>query len=197
MKLNTLFNTFTLPRYREAVANHERYADFNPLALFRSILENDKLGEAEQLEVLALAKAAFPRFYEHLLKDLHTYAALSRLGQEPLGEVQMRRYTAGLRREQEKEFAKRKIRNGRVGANTLSIWRVEGEDRTFMGRHKSMKALCVRDTPPATGKTAAAKRATSAACSTKKTAEAAPAFAGITFLKTPLRHSQNPFQQQS
>ena len=108
MKLNARFNTFTLPRYREAVANHERYADFNPLALFRSILENDRLNEAEQLEVLAPAKAAFPRFYEHLLKDLHTYAALSCLGQEPLGEVQMRRYTAGLRREQEKEFAKRK-----------------------------------------------------------------------------------------
>ncbi|HFC6388840.1 TPA: hypothetical protein ACFNMI_001938 [Neisseria bacilliformis] len=149
MKLNTRFNTFTLPRYREAVANHERYADFNPLALFRSILENDKLGEAEQLEVLVLAKAAFPRFYEHLLKDPHTYAALSRLGQELLGYAQMRRYTAGLRREQEKEFAKRKIRNGRIGANTLSVWRIGGENRTFMGRHKSMKALCVRDTPPA------------------------------------------------
>ena len=149
MKLNARFNTFTLLRYREAVANHKRYADFNPLALFRSILENDRLNEAEQLEVLAPAKAAFPRFYEHLLKDLHTYAALSRLGQEPLGYAQMRQYTAGLRREQEKESAKRKIRNGRVGANTLSVWRVEGEDRTFMGRHKSMKALCVRDTPPA------------------------------------------------
>ncbi|WP_315284879.1 hypothetical protein [Neisseria bacilliformis] len=105
MKLNARFNTFTLPRYREAVANHERYADFNPLALFRSILENDRLNEAEQLEVITLAKAAFPRFYEHLLlKDLHTYAALSRLGQEPLGEVQMRRYTAGLRREQGKRI---------------------------------------------------------------------------------------------
>ncbi|WP_315360735.1 hypothetical protein [Neisseria bacilliformis] len=150
MKLNARFNTFTLPRYREAIANHKRYADFNPLALFRPILENDKLGEAEKLEVLALAKAAFPRFYEHLLlKNLHTYAALSRLGQEPLGEVQMRQYTAGLRREQEKEFAKRKIRNGRVGVYTLSVWRIDGEDRTFMGRHKSVKALCACDTPPA------------------------------------------------
>ena len=91
MKLNARFNTFTLPRYREAIANHKRYTDFNPLALFRSILENGKLGEAEQLEVLALAKAAFPRFYRHLLlKDLRTYAALSRLGQEPLGNAQMR-----------------------------------------------------------------------------------------------------------
>ena len=91
MKLNARFNTFTLPRYREAIANHKRYTDFNPLALFRFILENGKLGEAEQLEVLALAKAAFPRFYRHLLlKDLRTYAALSRLGQEPLGNAQMR-----------------------------------------------------------------------------------------------------------
>ncbi len=91
MKLNTRFNTFTLPRYREAIAKHKRYTDFNPLALFRFILENGKLGEAEQLEVLALAKAAFPRFYRHLLlKDLRTYAALSRLGQEPLGNAQMR-----------------------------------------------------------------------------------------------------------
>ncbi|MFP5075115.1 hypothetical protein ACLD9W_09700 [Neisseria sp. WLZKY-1] len=42
MKLNARFNTFTLPRYREAIANHKRYTDFNPLALFRSILENGK-----------------------------------------------------------------------------------------------------------------------------------------------------------
>ena len=142
MKLNARFNTFTLPRYREAIANHKRYTDFNPLALFRSILENGKLGEAEQLEVLALAKAAFPRFYRHLLlKDLCTYAAISRLGQEPLGEAKMWQYINNLRCEQEKEFAKRKIRNSRVGAYTLNVWRIDGEDRTFMDRHQSVKAL--------------------------------------------------------
>lgn len=157
MKLNARFNTFTLPRYREAIANHKRYTDFNPLALFRSILENGKLGEAEQLEVLALAKAAFPRFYRHLLlKDLRTYAALSRLGQEPLGDAQMRQYINKLRCEQEKEFAKRKIRNARVGAYTVSEWITCGEDggrgngqrMKFMNRHQSVKAICVRDRPP-------------------------------------------------
>ncbi|MGF6148844.1 Uncharacterised protein [Kingella potus] len=150
MKLNARFNTFTLPRYREAIANHQRYTDFNPLALYRSIVENDRLGDAEKLEVLALANQAFPRFYRHLLlKDLHTYAALSRLGLEPLCDVQMRQYTAGLRREQDKEFAKRKIRNRRIGVYTVCEWADGGEERKWMNRHKSVKACCAADKPPA------------------------------------------------
>ena len=54
-----------------------------------------------------------------------------------------------MNREQEKEFAKRKICNSRVGAYTVSEWITYGEDggrgngqrMKFMNRHQSVKAL--------------------------------------------------------
>lgn len=64
MKLNRPFNTLTLAQYRQIIPQHARYADFNPLALYRSILENHKLGEAEKQAVLALAKHYSPKFYD-------------------------------------------------------------------------------------------------------------------------------------
>ena len=60
MKLNRAFNTLTLAEYRALIPRHAAYADFNPLALYRSILENNKLSEAEKQAVLALAKHYFP-----------------------------------------------------------------------------------------------------------------------------------------
>ena len=58
MKLNARFNTFTLPRYREAIANHKRYTDFTPLALFRSILENGKHATSAACSTKKTAEAA-------------------------------------------------------------------------------------------------------------------------------------------
>ena len=40
MKLNRPFNTLTLAEYRALIPRHAAYADFNPLALYRSIVEN-------------------------------------------------------------------------------------------------------------------------------------------------------------
>ena len=45
MKLNRRFNTLTLAEYRALIPRHAAYADFNPLALYRSIVENRKLGQ--------------------------------------------------------------------------------------------------------------------------------------------------------
>ena len=124
MKLNRPFNTLTLAQYRQIIPQHARYADFNPLALYRSILENNKLSEAEKQVVLALAKHYFPKFYDFLLvKDFNTYAALSRLGLPPLSPAQQWDYSEQLPAQARKILARKRIRNWRVGAETKS-WRL-------------------------------------------------------------------------
>ena len=55
MKLDRPFNTLSLAEYRQIIPRHAKYTDFNPLALYRSILENCKLSEAGRQEVLVLA----------------------------------------------------------------------------------------------------------------------------------------------
>ena len=121
MKLNRPFNTLTLAQYRQIIPQHARYADFNPLALYRSILENNKLSEAEKQAMLALAKHYFPKFYDFLLvKDFNTYAALSRLGLPPLSPAQQWDYSEQLRIQAEKILACKRIRNWRVGTQTKS-----------------------------------------------------------------------------
>jgi hypothetical protein len=83
MKLNCRLNQLTETEYRHLLANHRRYTDFNPLGLFRSLLENNqlRLGQRQLLRDAAIAE--FPKFYEFLqLKDPTTYIQLSTLGQE-------------------------------------------------------------------------------------------------------------------
>ena len=121
MKLNRPFNTLTLAEYRALIPRHAAYADFNPLALYRSILENNKLSAADQQAVLALAKQYFPKFYDFLVvKDFNTYAALSRLGLPPLSPAQQWDYSEQLRIQAEKILARKRIRNWRVGTQTKS-----------------------------------------------------------------------------
>ncbi len=121
MKLNRPFNTLSLAEYRHIIPRHSKYADFNPLALYRSIVENPKLSTAEKQEVLALANQYFQKFYDFLVvKDLHTYAALSRLGLPPLSPAQQWDYDEQLRAQAEKILARKRIRNWRVGTVTKS-----------------------------------------------------------------------------
>ena len=92
MKINKKFNQMSIAEYRHYIAHHQKYADFNPLGLYRSILENPKLNEAAQLEVLALANRHFQRFYDFLFaKDLFTYSRLATLGQG-LSETALRQH---------------------------------------------------------------------------------------------------------
>lgn len=121
MKLNRPFNTLSLAEYRHIIPRHSKYTDFNPLALYRSIVENPKLSTAEKQEVLALANQYFQKFYDFLVvKDLHTYAALSRLGLPPLSPAQQWDYDEQLRAQAEKILARKRIRNWRVGTVTKS-----------------------------------------------------------------------------
>ena len=121
MKLNRPFNTLSLAEYRQIIPRHAQYTDFNPLALYRSILENRKLGEAGRQEVLVLANQYFQKFYDFLVvKDLHTLDALSRLGLPPLSSAQQWDYDEQLRIRAEKILERKRIRNWRVGTMTKS-----------------------------------------------------------------------------
>lgn len=121
MKIGKKFNALSLAEYRYCIARHRQYTDFNPLGLFRSILENPKLDEAAKQQVLALAKAHFGPFYDFLVvKDIHTYAKLSRLGQPPLPPAQEWQHLEKLRQQAEKILAAKKIRHWRVGIYSVS-----------------------------------------------------------------------------
>ena len=138
MKLNRPFNTLTLAQYRQIIPQHARYADFNPLALYRSILENNKLSEAEKQAVLALAKHYFPKFYDFLLvKDFNTYVALSRLGLPPLNPAQQWDYNAQLRIQAEKILACKRIRT-----SNKNIWR---SNQIVHRQHRKHQAAELRE----------------------------------------------------
>ncbi|MDO4879200.1 MAG: hypothetical protein Q3966_07940 [Neisseria sp.] len=157
MKLNRPFNTLTLAEYRALIPRHTAYADFNPLGLFRSIVENRKLDQAAKQKVLALAKQYFPKFYAFLpAKDPQTYFELSLLGQPPLSDAQWRQYYWKIRERGEKIAKGKGIRNHRVGSMTKSQWmsvsrkHPEQGIRTVwvMNRHSSDKARCSGRTRP-------------------------------------------------
>jgi len=120
MKLNRPFNTLTLAQYRQIIPQHARYADFNPLALYRSILENPKLDEAAQREILALANRHFQRFYDFLFsKDPFTYSRLATLGQG-LSETALRQHLRDTWARRKKWCAAKGIRLQRIGIGTTS-----------------------------------------------------------------------------
>lgn len=121
MKLNRKFNTLSPSEYRDIIKNYKRYANFNPLGLYRSILENPKLNTETQLEILHLANEYFGKFYEFLIvKDIDTYAELTLIGKEPLTHTEYRQYTDKLREKAKKILKEKRIRNWRVGIYTKS-----------------------------------------------------------------------------
>ena len=110
----------SMAKYRHYIAHHQKYADFNPLGLYRSILENDKLDEAARLEVLALANQYFQRFYNFLfIKDPVAYSRLTTLGQG-LSETQQRQHLSHVWDRREQWCAEKGIRHQRIGTSTVS-----------------------------------------------------------------------------
>lgn len=122
MQLAKKFNTFSPSDYYDVIKNHKRYRNFNPLGLYRSLIENPKLDTATQLEILVFANQYFGKFYEFLVvKDIHLYAKLSRLGKEPLNHTQEYQYQEQLREQAKRILQAKKIRNWRVGIHTKSL----------------------------------------------------------------------------
>jgi hypothetical protein len=115
MKLNRRLNQLTEAEYEHLLVNYRRYADFNSLGLFRSLLENEKLDLAQRLRLRDAAIRAFPKFFEFLqLKDPHTYLQLNTLGQE-LTIADERAAWADIRRNQEQLLADKRIRHRNIG----------------------------------------------------------------------------------
>ena len=111
MKVNKKFKQMSMAEYRHYIAHHQKYADFNPLGLYRSILENDKLDEAAQLEILAFANQYFQRFYDFLfIKDPVAYSRLATLGQD-LSETQQRQHLSRVWDRREQWCAEKAIRH--------------------------------------------------------------------------------------
>lgn len=121
MKLSKKFNTLSVSEYRDVIKHHKRYTNFNPLGLYRSLIENPKLDTDAQLDILALANEHFGKFYEFLLvKDINLYAKLSRLGKMPLTITQEWQYREQLRQKAQMLLKQKQIRRWRVGIYTTS-----------------------------------------------------------------------------
>lgn len=114
MKIGRL-NQLSEAEYRHLLANHRRYTDFNSLGLFRSLLENQKLDDAQRLRLRDAAIEAFPKFYEFLqLKDPDTYLRLSTLDRELTAGDEEAAWEQ-IRRNQQRLLAAKGIRHRNLG----------------------------------------------------------------------------------
>ncbi len=77
MKIGVKFNQLTYAEYLHVIEDRQKYTDFNPLGLYRSILENDKLDLAQKISIRDLAHTKFFKTFEFLqLKDPYTGAVI-------------------------------------------------------------------------------------------------------------------------
>jgi len=115
MKINRKLNTLTYGEYVYLLEQHKRYTDFNTLGLFRSILENQKLGLQQKIQVRDLAIAAFAKTFDFLqLKDPVTYLELSTLGAE-LTVADERKAWDDIRFNQQRILASKKLGHRNFG----------------------------------------------------------------------------------
>jgi hypothetical protein len=83
MDIGQKFSSLTVKEYFFYIDNHKKYRDFNTLGLYRSIVENDKLGLKEKIAVREYAHLVFRKTFDFLqLKDPKTYVEVENLGKE-------------------------------------------------------------------------------------------------------------------
>jgi hypothetical protein len=83
MKIGQQLNTLSYGEYLNLLKNYSRFADFNSLGLFRSILENEKLTLEQKIQVRDVSISVFPKFFTFLqVKDPWTFRKLELLGQD-------------------------------------------------------------------------------------------------------------------
>ena len=61
MEIGQKFNTLTLKEYFYFIDNYKSYTDFNPLELYRSIVENEKLTIDDKLVIREYAHKSFKK----------------------------------------------------------------------------------------------------------------------------------------
>ncbi|PHK15184.1 hypothetical protein VF13_42035 [Nostoc linckia z16] len=115
MKIGQKFNTLTLKEYFFYIDNHKRYSDFNTLGLYRSLLENKELTDAEKIEVREYAHSFFYKTFDFLqLKDPVTYYEVSVIGQE-LTVADTNQIWKDIKAIQQKILADKKIKHRNFG----------------------------------------------------------------------------------
>jgi hypothetical protein len=115
MKIGKKFCTLTLKEYFFYIDNHKRYSDFNTLGLYRSLLENQELTDAEKIEVRKYAHTFFYKTFDFLqLKDPVTYYEVSVIGQE-LTVADTNQIWEDIKANQRKILADKKIKHRNFG----------------------------------------------------------------------------------
>lgn len=115
MKIGQKFNQLTVKEYCFYIDHYRKYTDFNTLGLYRSILENDRLGPADRLAVRDYAHKTFRKTFDFLqLKDPQTYFDLTILGQD-LTAADKQQHWGDIRAAQQQILADKKIRHRNFG----------------------------------------------------------------------------------
>ena len=115
MKINQPFNQLSREQYLFYIENHQQYADFNTLGLYRSLLENECLTLKDQLEIRDFAHQYFQKTFDFLqLKDPKTYFEVFYLGEE-MTEGDIQNAWRIIRENQQKILNDKKIKHRNFG----------------------------------------------------------------------------------
>jgi hypothetical protein len=115
MKLGQQINALTYSEYLHLLENYKRFTDFNHLGLFRSILESEKLGPTQKLEIRDAIIEKFPKFFEFLqLKDPVTYFSLVTY-QQALTPADSHQVWEEIKRNQQRILAVKKLGHRNIG----------------------------------------------------------------------------------
>lgn len=120
------FNRFTFKEYHYYIDHHKRYADFNVLGLYRSILENDKLSLEERIVVRDYAHRLFQKSFDFLqIKDPRVYLELTYLGIE-MTEVERYQIWQEIKEGQKNILADKRIKHRNFGTYSKHTCGIEG-----------------------------------------------------------------------
>ncbi len=115
MKIGKPFYQLTKEEYLYYIENHQQYADFNTLGLYRSLLENECLTLKDQLEIRDFAHQYFQKTFDFLqLKDPKTYFEVFYLGEE-MTEGDIQNAWRIIRENQQKILNDKKIKHRNFG----------------------------------------------------------------------------------
>ncbi len=115
MKINQPFNQLSREQYLFYIENHQQYADFNTLGLYRSLLENECLTLKDQLGIRDFAHQYFQKTFDFLqLKDPKTYFEVFYLGEE-MTEGDIQNAWRIIRENQQKILNDKKIKHRNFG----------------------------------------------------------------------------------
>ena len=144
MKIGVKFNQLTYREYKYILDRHQKYTDFNPLALYRSIGENNKLNLDQKIAIRDLAHQQFFKFFEFLqIKDPIEYIEVSTLG-ETLTDAEYNRLWETIHKNGEKILKAKRIKHRNFGGySKRPVFNGEDYDTVFLMSHPYQE--CRRD----------------------------------------------------